>query len=304
MNAQDLRAQRKRLADLSAFAAVAEAQSFTKAAARLGVSQSALSHLVKQMEADLGVRLLARTTRSVAPTAAGEALLQRLGPALEDIDNALAEVGRLREQPSGSLRLTTFKLAAQVLLWPLLPRFLREHPGVELELQVSDRLSDIVAERFDAGIRFAGKVAQDMVGVPVGRPLRFITVASPNYLQRHAKPRQPQDLLAHRCLRYRLSSSGELFPWRFKIAGRSQSLKLGGPLISNDNDTLLDAAVQGLGVAQLYDGLAREALARGELVEILPTWVPPPARLMLYHPSRRQVPAPLQALIATLRASA
>lgn len=302
MNPQDLRAQRKRLADLSAFAAVAEAQSFTKAAARLGVSQSALSHLVRQMEAQLGVRLLARTTRSVAPTAAGEALLRRLGPALDDIDQALAEVGLLRQEVRGPLRLTTFKLAAQVALWPLLPRFLRAHPGVELELRVSDQLSDIVAERFDAGIRFASRVEQDMVGVPVGPPLHFITVAAPEYLRRQGCPRQPEDLLAHSCLRYRFSSSGELDPWRFRQGGRARVLKVQGPVVSNDSDSLLQAAVQGLGIAQLYDGLAREALTRGELVQILDAWVPPPSQLMLYHPSRRQVPAPLQALIAALRA--
>lgn len=303
MNTQDLRAQRKRLADLTAFAAVAEAQSFTKAAARLGVSQSALSHLVRQMEAQLGVRLLARTTRSVAPTAAGEALLHRLNPALEDIDQALAEVGRLREEPRGSLRITTFKLAAQVALWPLLPRFLHAHPGVELEVQISDQFSDIVAERFDAGIRFSSKVEQDMVGVTVGPPLRFITVATPDYLRRHGCPKKPNELLAHACLRYRFSSSGELFPWRFKQSGRGRVLKVQGPVISNDSDTLLQAAKQGLGIAQLYDGLASEALTRGELVQILVAWVPPPVRLMLYHPSRRQIPAPLQALITSLRSA-
>jgi DNA-binding transcriptional LysR family regulator len=302
MTTQDLRAQRKRLADLTAFAAVAEAQSFTKAAARLGVSQSALSHLVRQMEAQLGVRLLARTTRSVAPTAAGEALLQRLTPALDDIDEALAAVGRLRDAPHGVLRITCFKLAAQLGLWPLLQRFHSAHPGIELELQISDQLVDIVAERFDAGIRFASRVEQDMVGVPIGPPLRFITVAAPDYLRRHGQPKQPAELLSHACLRYRFSSSGELFPWHFRQSGRRKPLAVQGPLISNDSDSLLQAAVQGLGIAQLYDGLAADALARGELVQILPSWVPPPARLLLYHPSRRQIPAPLQALIQVLRA--
>lgn len=298
---QTPQSKRKNLADLAAFVSVAEEASFTRAAARLGLSQSALSHTIKQLEARLGMRLLARTTRSVGLTAAGERLLAQLRPALDGIDQAMAQMGEMREAITGTLRITTFKLAASQVLWPVLPGFLRRHPGVQVETQISDQTIDIVADRFDAGIRFVNAVDKDMVGVPVGPALRLITVAAPEYLREHGLPQTPLDLVSHRCLHFRLSSSGEIFPWRFKLGGRSRVLKVSGPLVSNDNDSLLDAAAQGLGLARVYEALAKPLLDSGRLQHVLPAWSLLGSRLMLYHPSRRQVPPALQALITALR---
>ncbi len=289
------------LTDLAAFAAVAEESSFTRAAARLGVSQSALSHTLKALETRLGVRLLSRTTRSVATTEAGERLLASLRPALQDIDLALAGLAQQRGVPMGTVRITTFKLAAMVVLWPMLPAFLQAHPGIQVEVHVDDGLTDIVAERFDAGIRLAHAVDKDMVGVPVGPAFRVITVASPAYLAQHGTPASARDVLAHRCLRYRLTTSGQLSPWRLSHNGRSLPLKVDGPLVSNDNDTLVQAALCGLGLARVLDGLVQEHLDSGRLVRVLPNWSSALPRLMLYHPSRRQVPPALAALIAALR---
>ena len=295
---------RRQIADLAAFAVVAEERSFTRAAARLGVSQSALSHALKALEERLGVRLLSRSTRSVSATEAGERLLAELRPALQSIDEAVASAVQQRNSPAGKVRLTTFKLAAMTVLWPLLPRFLEQHPGIEVELHVSDALVDIVAEGFDAGIRLADTVEKDMIAVPVGPAFRIITVASPDYLRQHGLPKTPDDLLTQRCLRYRLSSSGRLSGWRLSRGQRSAQLAVEGPLTSNDNDTLVHAALAGLGVARVLDGLVQEHLDSGRLVHVLPQWVTPLPRLTLYHPSRRQMPPALQALIAALKAEA
>lgn len=295
---------RRQMADLAAFAVVAEERSFTRAAARLGVSQSALSHALKALEERLGLRLLSRSTRSVSTTEAGERLLAQLRPALQSIDEAVASALQQRESPVGKIRLTTFKLAAMTVLWPMLPRFLEQHPGIELELHVSDALVDIVAEGFDAGIRLADTVEKDMIAVPVGPAFRIITVAAPAYLQKHGSPREPEDLLSQRCLRYRLSSSGRLSGWKLSRGRRSAQLGVEGPLTSNDNDTLVQAALAGLGVVRVLDGLVAEHLQSGRLVQVLPQWVSPLPRLTLYHPSRRQIPPALQALITALKAEA
>lgn len=303
MNTIELRSQRKRLSDLSAFAVIAEERSFTRAAVKLGVTQSSLSHLVRQLESELGVRLLARTTRSVSPTAAGAVLLERLKPALGDIDHAIESVQLMRNESAGTVRITAFKLAAQMLIWPILPKFFSSNPGIQLDLNVSDQLVDIVAHRFDAGIRFETRVEKDMVGVRVGPPLHYITLASPGYLRRFGKPTDPSDLEKHRCLHFRLSGTGEVFPWQFKSKTRRSTQNLRGPVICNDSDSLLSAAISGMGLVQLYEGLAQSAIERGELVQVLNAWRPQPSHMMLYYPSQRQVPRPLKALIEALKSS-
>ena len=293
--------QRNELNDLLAFEAVASARSFTRAASRLGMSPSALSHALRGLEARLGVRLLARTTRSVAPTPEGELLLRSLRPALDGIAAGLAALSATRNGVSGRLRLTTFATAAEAVLEPALPAFLLAHPDVSVEVSLDPGLTDIVAGGFDAGIRFGDTVAKDMIAVRVGPDLRMAVVGTPGYFAAHPRPAVPDDLDQHACLGYRLATAGGLLPWEFEKNGRVVKLRTGGPLVVNDGG-LIEAAVRaGLGLGYLLDHQVAADVAAGRLVQVLDDWCPTFTGFHLYHQSRRQTPPALKALIGALR---
>jgi DNA-binding transcriptional LysR family regulator len=296
--------KRDELNDLSAFVVVADEMSFTRAAARLGMSPSALSHAMKALEARLGLRLLARTTRSVRATEAGEQLLRTLRPAFEDISAELTALSGLRDKPSGTLRITAFQYAANAIVWPVLPAFLAAHPDVRVELTIDDGLTDIVASRYDAGIRFGEKVDKDMIAVRVGPDLRFAVVATPAYLAAHGTPATPHDLAGRRCINYRFALSGGLYAWEFadpSDGGRPFQVKVDGPLVFNDGEMILKAALAGQGLAIIYEDQVARHVADGQLVRVLTDWCPSFPGCYLYHPSRRQTPPALTALIAALR---
>ncbi|WP_062118507.1 LysR family transcriptional regulator [Aureimonas sp. AU40] len=292
--------RRGELDDLALFAAVARARSFTRAAAELGLSPSALSHALRGLESRLGVRLLARTTRSVAPTAAGERLLERLQPALDEVALGLSILADWRDAPSGALRLTTFNYAARTILAPRLPRFLLDHPDIAVEVVVDDRLVDLVAGGFDAGIRFGETVERDMVAVRVGPDLRTVVIGTPDYFKRHARPETPADLKTHSCVNYRLIGGGGLLPWEFERDGQEIKVQVGGQLIVND-EVLAGAAVRaGAGLGYMLEHDVAGEIADGRLVQVLDGWCAPFPGCHLYYPSR-QVPLALRALIDTLR---
>ena len=295
--------KRDDLADLSAFAVIAETRSFTRAATQLGMSPSALSHAMRGLEARLGVRLLARTTRSVATTEAGERLLETLQPALADIATGLTALAASRDKPSGTVRITTSKHAATSVLWPVLPAFLDLYPDVRVEVTVDEARVDIVAGRYDAGIRFGEQVAKDMIAVRIGGEIRAAVVAAPRYFARHPIPIVPQDLAAHRCINHRLATSGSLYAWEFEQAGRSLTIRVEGPLVFNDSDLTLAAALDGQGVALLFWDQVAGHVAAGRLVPVLADWCWTAPGYYLYYPSRRQTPPALAALIDALRAA-
>ena len=293
--------QREDLVDLAAFATVAEEQSFTKAAARLGTSQSALSHTIRRLEARLGVRLLTRTTRRVAPTQAGERLLRVLGPALDTIAAELVSLGQLRDRPAGMVRITTSEHAAHDVLWPVLERLLPEYPDIQVELSVSGSLTDIVAERFDAGVRLGESIDKDMVAVRIGPDLRMAVVGSPAYWAEHPHPVTPQDLNGHRCINLRLPTAGGLYAWEFGKDGRELRVRVDGPLVFNSVSLVLRAALAGFGLACVMEDHVRAHLAEGRLVRVLEDWCPPFAGYHLYYPSRRQPSAAFALLVESLR---
>lgn len=296
--------QRGQLNDLLAFSAVARARSFTRAAAELGMSPSALSHAMRALEARLGVRLLARTTRSVAPTDAGERLLQSLVPALAGIENGLAELDAWRDAPTGTLRITTFAYAAQMVLVPKLPAFLLANPGLQVEVIVDNGLTDIVAAGFDAGIRLGESVDRDMIAVRVGPDLRTLVVGTPDYFARHPKPETPADLESHACVGYRMRTSGGLLPWEFERDGREYRVRTRGPLVVDDVPLAVAAVRAGAVLGYLMAHEVADDLAAGRLVQVLDDWCVPFPGYHLYHPSRRQTPPALRALIDALRVEA
>ncbi len=288
------------LDDLAAFAAVARVRSFTRAAAELGLSPSALSHAMRGLEERLGVRLLARTTRSVAPTPAGERLMRSLDPALAELGRGLAALDDWRGAPSGTVRLTTFGYAARTILAPRLPQFLLDHPEVSVEVIVEDRLVDLVSGGFDAGIRLGETVDRDMVTVPVGPKLRTVVVATPAYFERHAPPEVPTDLERHVCVNYRLIGGGGLLPWEFERDREAVKIRPSGQLIVND-ENLAGAAVRaGAGLGYMMEHDVVDDIAAGHLVQVLQAWCPAYAGCHLYFPSRQVTPA-LRALIDALR---
>lgn len=288
------------LADLQSFAAVARLRSFRKAAAELSVSPSALSHALRGLEARLGVRLLNRTTRSVSPTEAGQRLLARLSPTLQELDEALDEINSFRDSPVGTLRLNVPRAAAEYVLAPLANRFLREYPGMRLEIVADDKLIDIVAAGFDAGVRFGERLAQDMIAVPLGPPQRFVVVGSPAYLAEHGSPTTPQQLSEHRCIRIRFPN-GSIYRWEFVRGSEKIEVEVDGPLDVGEMPLMVRAAEDGLGLAYVYEQAAATALAAGHLVTVLDDWRPPEPGFFLYYPSRRLVPAGLRAFIEMLR---
>jgi DNA-binding transcriptional LysR family regulator len=290
------------LSVLAAFAAVADERSFTRAAVRLGVSTSAISHSIRGLEERLGVRLLARTTRTVAPTDAGQRLLARLRPALENISGALTEVGRLRAKPAGVVRLIAPPIAIAMAVSPKLAKFARDYPDVVLDItSEDDSRRDLVAGRFDAGIHLGEFLQRDMVAVRVTGEQRAAIVAAPAYFDSHPKPKTPRDLTAHRCIRYRMGADGPVYRWEFEKRGRPVTVSVTGPLIVNDVELTLRAALDGVGPAFALEEHAAEHIARGGLVRVLEDWCPPFDGFFLYYPSRRQQPAALQALVDALR---
>ena len=293
---------REELSVLAAFAVVADERSFTRAAVRLGVSTSAVSHSIRALEERLGVRLLARTTRTVAPTDAGQHLLEQLRPALGEIEAALTEVGRLREKPAGTIRLIAPPLAVAMAVSPKLAKFTRDYPDVVLDITTEDdSRRDLIAARFDAGIHLGEFLQRDMVAVKVSAEQRAAIVAAPSYFDSHPKPKTPRDLTAHRCIRYRMGAGGPVYRWEFEKRGKPVTVSVSGPLIVNDVEVTLRAALDGLGLAFLFEEHAAEHIARGKLVRVLEDWCPPFDGFFLYYPSRRQQPAALRALVDTLR---
>jgi DNA-binding transcriptional LysR family regulator len=291
---------RDQLGVLSAFLAVAEERSFTRAAKRLGVSTSALSHAVRGLEERFGVRLLARTTRSVAPTEAGEQLLARLHPALGDIQGALELVAGLRDRPTGRVRLVVSPLALQSVLAPKLARFAHLYPDIILDVRTSGDRLDLVAAGFDAGIHLMEFIEKDMAAVRVSPDLRAAIVGSPLYFESRAKPRTPRDLLDHRCINVR-HGSAEIYRWEFEKGKQSVAVGVAGPLIVDDVELSIRAALDGVGLAFVDDDRVAAHLASGALVRVLEDWCQPFPGFFLYYPSRRQLPAALSALIDTLR---
>jgi DNA-binding transcriptional LysR family regulator len=288
------------LGPLTALVAVAEERSFTKAAVRLGVSTSALSHAIRGLEEGLGVRLLARTTRSVTPTEAGDQLLAQVGPALGDVRTALDGIGRLRDRPAGRLRLTMPRIAASMVLLPKLARFAREYPDVVLDVTTDNGPVDIVAARFDAGIEIGEFIQRDMIAVRVSADHRAAIVASPAYFRAHPKPRKPQDLLQHRCIGCRLGSAG-LYRWEFEKGGKEVTVGPPGPVVLDDVDLMVRAALDGVGIAFTFEEEVAPLLARKRLVRVLEDWCPPFPGFFVYYPSRRHQPPGLTALVETLR---
>ncbi|HVO00962.1 MAG TPA: LysR substrate-binding domain-containing protein [Candidatus Cybelea sp.] len=284
-------------AELKAFAAIVEHGSFARAAAHLGVSPSALSQTIRGLEERLGIRLLNRTTRSVAPSEAGARLLARLRPALDDLDAAVAGVTSLRDTPSGLLRINSTRLAAVDYLAPLIGPFLNTYPDVTLDLVIDDRLVDIVAQRFDAGVRLGEKVEKDMVAVRLGGELQLIAVAAPSYIARFGRPRTPRELQAHRCIASRWPSDGSLYRWEFERGEEKLEAAVQGPLIANDPDLVLRAVLEGVGIAFLFAHRVRPLIAAGKLVHLLKDWTPPFPGFYLYYPSRRQMPPALRAFV-------
>ena len=292
---------RDQLSVLSAFLTVAEERSFTRAAKQLGVSPSALSHAIRSLEERLGVRLLARTTRSVAPTEAGEQFIARLSPALADVRGALDQVTGLRAKPAGRVRLVTSRVAARMVLAPKLAQFTRDYPDVLLELTTTEESRlDLVGAGFDAGIHLGEFIERDMVAVCVSREQRAAIVAAPSYFASRPKPKSPRDLPAHRCINFRHGSAG-VYHWEFDKGRKSLSVAVNGPLTVDDVDVLIRAAEDGVGLAFALEEHVATQLASGALVRVLDDWCPPFAGYFLYYPSRRQQPPALSALIEALR---
>ena len=288
------------LADLTAFSAVSTHRSFRRAADALGVSRSSLSHAMLGLERQLGVRLLNRTTRSVAPTEAGEALLARIAPVLRDLDEALDQVADARGNPSGTLRINANEGAARILLKTVVPCFLERYPGMALDLVAEGRLVDIVELGFDAGVRLEESVPRDMVAVRIGGDLRFVVVAAPAYLAGRKPLATPDDLLDHVCIRQRLPS-GKRYRWEFARRGQEVSIDVPGALTLDNNGLMVEAAADGLGLAYVPESIARKSLDDGRLVIVLEDWCPFIPGLCLYYPGHRHVPAGLRAFIDVLK---
>ncbi|WP_042696321.1 LysR family transcriptional regulator [Azospirillum sp. B506] len=293
--------QREDLVDLNAFLLVAEERSFTRAAAKLGTSQSTLSHTIRRLETRIGVRLLTRTTRSVAPTEAGERLLATLRPALDGIDAQLASLGELRERPAGTIRITTPEHAATTVLWPALEKLLPNYPDIHIELSIDSSFSDIVTERFDAGVRLGEALAKDMIATRIGPDLRMVVVGSPAYFKSRPIPHSPQDLAAHRCINLRLQSSGTLYAWELKKSSRELRVRVEGQLAFNNVGMIIQAAAAGFGLAFVMEDRVTAHLADGRLIRVLEDWSQPFPGYHLYYPSRRQPSAAFAVLLDALR---
>jgi DNA-binding transcriptional LysR family regulator len=292
---------RNDLGDLAAFAIVAEERSFTRAATRLGISQSALSHSMRGLEKRLGLQLLARTTRSVSPTAAGTALLQDLAPALERIERSLAEARKQRETPAGRIRLVLSRTASHMVLLPKLAQFTRTYPEIVLEVTSSNDPVDLVAGGYDAGVQIGEFIQRDMIAVRVSKDLRLAVVGSPEYFKSHKIPRTPRDLKDHACIGFRFSSG--IYRWEFEKGRKALTVNPQGPATFDDPDLVIRAVLNGVGIGTTMEESLAEMIAKGRLVEVLRDWCPTFPGYFLYYPSRRNQPAALAALINTLRLS-
>ena len=292
---------RQNIGDLLAFRAIARERSFTRAAAQLGVSPSALSHTIRGLEERLGLRLLTRTTRHVAPTEAGERLLVVIGPHFDEIEAGLAALSDLRDKPAGTIRVTSADHPAETVLWPALEQFLAEYPDIHVEISVDDTLLDIVEERFDAGVRLGEQVAKDMISVPISPDVRMAVVASPSYFEAHPRPATPHDLAAHQCINLRLRTLGGFYAWEFEKNGRELKVRVEGQATFNDARLIIKAARAGFGLAYVFRDLVEADLSRGDLIEVLTEWTPPFTGYHLYYPSRRQQSPAFALLVEALR---
>lgn len=292
---------RENVNDLLAFVAVAREKSFTKAAAKLGVSQSALSHRIRGLETRMGLRLLTRTTRSVAPTQAGERLMQTVGPRFEEIEAELVSLTELRDKPAGTFRITTHEHAANTALLPALAKFLPTYPEIKVEIVVDYGLTDIVAQRFDAGVRNGGQVAKDMIAVRIGPDFRMAVVGAPSYYANRPAPKKPQDLTDHNCINLRLPTHGGLYAWEFEKAKRKLRVRVEGQIVLNSTPEMLHAALAGLGLAYVPEDMVRPHVAKGYLKQVLEDWCQPEPGYHLYYPSRRQVSPAFALVVAALR---
>jgi DNA-binding transcriptional LysR family regulator len=293
--------QRGNLDDLSAFVMVAREGSFTKAAAKLGISQSALSYTIKELEARLKLRLLTRTTRSVSPTAAGERLLRNVGPRLEEIEVELAALNELREKPSGTIRITATEYATTAILLPKLAKLLRSYPDIKVEIINDYGLTDIVAQRFDAGVRDGEQVAKDMIAVRIAPDTRMAVVGAPSYFRSRPEPMKPQDLVEHNCINLRLPTHGGLYAWEFEKGSRELKVRVDGQLYFSTTTQMLHAGLAGLGLAYLPEGLVQPHINKGRLKRVLADWCPPYPGYHLYYPSRRQPSAAFALLVEALQ---
>lgn len=291
-----------RFADLDAFLAVARHLSFQRAATERGVTRSALSHAIRKLECELGVRLLARNTRSVSLTEAGALLVARLRPAFADIGNAIDALNHFRDTPFGKVRLSVPRSIALSLMGPVIGALARDYPGLTVEVSSNDALVDIVAEGFDAGIRFGERLQQDMIAVRLALPLCFAVVGAPGYLADRPLPQVPADLLVHRCIRYRFPGGAD-FPWEFERDGRSVQIAVEGPVVLDDQELMIEAALAGAGIAFVFADRVERHLASGALVRLLPDWTPQFRDLFVYYPARDFMPAGLRALIDILKAA-
>jgi DNA-binding transcriptional LysR family regulator len=282
---------RENVDDLLAFLAIARERSFTRAAAQLGVSQSALSHAIRGLEERLGLQVLTRTTRSVSPTDAGERLIARLGPRFAEIEDELAALTALRDKPAGTIRITAGEHAAATILSPVLQRLLPAYPDINVEIAVDNGFTDIVAERYDAGIRLGEQVERDMVAVPVGPDQRMAVVAAPRYFLARSKPFRPQDLTQHNCINFRQPTRGGLYAWEFEREGRALKVRVEGQLVFNTLGPTLEASLAGVAIAYLPEDVVAPDLAAGRLLRVLEDWCPPFPGYHLYYPSRRQMSA-------------
>jgi DNA-binding transcriptional LysR family regulator len=287
--------------DLIAFLAVARAQSFTKAAGKLGVSQSALSHTIRGLEERLGLRLLTRTTRSVAPTEAGERLLVSIGPRLDEIESELAALSAFREKPAGTIRINAGEHAADVVLWPALQKLLPDYPDINVEIIVDYGLTDIVAERYDAGVRLGEQVAKDMIAVRIGPDMRMAVVGAPAYFDTRPKPLTPQDLTDHNCINLRLPTYGSVYAWEFEKDGRELRVRVEGQLVFNNIALRLNAVLAGMGLAYMPENLVDAHLADGRLERVLEDWCLPFSGYHLYYPSRRHTSPAFALVVDALR---
>jgi DNA-binding transcriptional LysR family regulator len=293
--------RRQDINDLLAFLAIAQDGSFTKAAAKLGVSQSALSHAMRGLEARLGVRLLTRTTRKVSATDAGEGLLRSLAPRFEEIEAELDALSELREKPGGTIRITAGEHAAVAILEPALAKFLPGYPDINVEIIVDYGLTDIVAERYDAGVRLGEQIARDMIAVRIGPDMRMVVVGAPSYFARRPKPKKPQHLTAHRCINLRLPTFGGLYAWEFEKRGHELKVRVEGQLVFNNLALRLKSALAGLGLAYLPEDQVRTHVADGRLVQVLDDWCPAFSGYHLYYPNRRHLTPAFGLLVDALR---
>jgi DNA-binding transcriptional LysR family regulator len=292
---------RENLNDLVAFVSVARERSFTRAASQLGVSQSALSHTIRALEERMGIRLLTRTTRSVVPTEAGERLLETVGGHLDGIEAGLAALGELRDRPAGHFRITSTDHAAETILFPAMEQVAKDYPDITLEVVINYGLSDIVAERFDAGVRIGEAIAKDMIAVRIGPELEMAVVGTPGYFAARGIPQTPQELVSHNCINLRLASAGGLYPWEFEKDGRELHVRVDGQFTFNTSSLIRKAVRAGLGLASIPIDQIQDDLATGVLVRVLADWCPPFAGYHLYYPSRRQNSLAFRLLVNALR---